>query len=185
MVERWECISPDDYTRIISIYHYLESLSNEYPHFEQWYFGKVIPQLKLSKRMIKCLSIDEEIAGLIILKNTEDEKKISTLRVSPKFQGIGIGQNLLNWARFSLHCTSPLVTVPQVHYEAFAKLFERNGFILCKEYHDYYKKGGIEFSYNGYLTEPKDRFLAQNERLYSYIYKAGICGSDSKWSKNG
>ena len=72
-------------------------------------------------------------------------KKISTLRVSPEFQGIGIGQNLLNWARFSLHCTSPLVTVPQVHYEAFAKLFERNGFILCKEYHDYYKKGGIEF----------------------------------------
>lgn len=112
-------------------------------------------------------------------------KKISTLRVSPEFQGIGIGQNLLNWARFSLHCTSPLVTVPQVHYEAFAKLFERNGFILCKEYHDYYKKGGIEFSYNGYLTEPKERFLAQNERLYSYIHKAGICGSDSKWSKNG
>ena len=152
MYENWKQISGNDHAQIEAVYRCLESLSSEYPDFATWYWNKVVPELKTSKRIIKCCYLGQKIAGIIILKDTVDEKKICTLRVFDEFQRRGIGEKLLNCAKFSLHCEKPLVTVPQVHFQEYKELFAKAGFIVYKVYSDYYKHGSKEYAYNGFLV---------------------------------
>lgn len=149
----WICVLSDDSVRIDDIYHYLEPLSDEYPDFFHWYWEKVVPGLASHERIIRCVYHGQEIAGILILKNTTTEKKICTLRVSPGYQGQGIGKQLLNVALLSLHYMKPLVTVPEIHYEAFKGLFQKNGFELYKVYKNYYREGSVEYAYNGFLSK--------------------------------
>lgn len=146
-------ISANDTFLLQEVFRFLRPLSAEYPDFSDWYWQKVVPGLRDSSRIIRCLCINHAIVGVIILKKTAKEKKICTLRVSSAFQKQGIGKRLLAWAITDLRCNAPLVTVPQIHYDAYHKLFSKAGFVLCQKRKGYYKENSIEYVYNGFLEK--------------------------------
>lgn len=148
-----------DHTEIGTIQKVLGSLTflkQEYPDFLNWYVTKVQPGMKDGTRKVFVVapaSDLNEIAAVMILKNTEEEKKISTLCVMKKYRSRGLGRRLINLAISVLKDERPLITVSALHIEEFMPILEDFGFDCYETYADYYKRGITEYSYNGYLEE--------------------------------
>ena len=127
-----------------------------YPNIDIWY-QKIIAEINnypQSREMFICLSNEENllsISGLMILKNSCDEKKICTLRVKENYQKRGIGSELIQKAFDFLETDKPLITVPEESVEAFSKIFNKYGFEKKDEIPDLYRKNKIEHIYNGFF----------------------------------
>lgn len=143
-------IATYDKRNIDAIFEFLSMLKDDYPDFSIWFFDKVVPDIELGLREILISEIDGEIAGASIIKKAE-EKKICTLRVSPKYQRRGIGSHLLDVATHELTTKKPLITVSDTHFAEFIKLFSVNSFKLTEIHIDKYKKGATEMVFNGHL----------------------------------
>ena len=128
----------------------IETLKNEYPEFEKWYFEQVVPDVKSEKRQVYAVGQNGCYAGILIIKNS-DEKKICTLRVQPEYQGIGIGTQLMNLAIKELASDNPLITVSDTHLNEYTSLFSTFGFVLSEIHLNKYKAGHSEFVFNGHL----------------------------------
>lgn len=135
---------------IIRGYRFLELLEDEYPGFRGWYFSKVVPQLHNDRSIILKL-IKNEIAGISILKDNAFEKKICTFRVLDKFQGIGIGTQLMEDSLTVLKTKSPIITVSETRLGQFNQLLSNFNFKLNSIHLEYYLKGKNEYSFNGAL----------------------------------
>lgn len=127
---------------------------NDYPNFDWWYFEKVFPDMledTSRRRMFVAVPSHEKdtIAGFIILKDTENEKKICTLYVFDGFRSCGLGTQLIAKAISVLCTTKPLITVSSRHVAEYEPLFFKFGFLPYKNYPDYYVSGVTEISYNG------------------------------------
>ena len=147
----------DDNSRFIyynKCREFLEVLRYDYPGFCEWY-EKLFEEdstLHSERDIIFCIS-GNEIAGLAIIKNTLEEKKICTLHVKKDYQRHGIGRELLKKSLKILHTEKPLITVHEDHYDAYEKLFKESGFELTQKKYDYYSFMGIEYVFNGYLPD--------------------------------
>lgn len=125
-----------------------------YPDIDIWY-QKVIAEINdypKSREMFICLSNEENllsISGLMILKNTCDEKKICTLRVKENHQRKGIGSEFMQKAFDFLETEKPLITVPEESEKVFARIFNKYGFEKKDEIPNLYRKNKIEHIYNG------------------------------------
>lgn len=128
----------------------IETLKDEYPEFEKWYFEQVIPDVNSGKRQVYAVDQDGRYAGILIIKNS-DEKKICTLRVQPEYQGMGIGTQLMNLAIKKLSSTKPLITVSDTHLNEYTSLFSTFGFAFSEIHLNKYKAGHSEFVFNGHL----------------------------------
>lgn len=133
-----------------AVYKFLNDLCNEYNHFREWYWEKVIPGLASGERIIYIATDNEAIIAALILKST-NEKKICTLRVAENYRCQGIATELLKIAFQELHYTKPLITVSSYHIHEFESFLKKNGFILYQEYPNYYKPGIVEYAFNGPL----------------------------------
>lgn len=145
-----------------------------YPTFNAWINNKVLPNLHNGSREILFVFTKEKpfsLAGVAILKNTAEEKKISSFRIYPDFQRMGIGTELMELCFDILDCNTPMITVPRDMslslsdinncYSAFNKFMEKNypdNFILKQRLLDYYRAGFTEYVYNGFLP-PKGIIL--------------------------
>ena len=69
----------------------LEPLNFIYPDFKDWLTQKVFKQLNTDMRKIFVAQENEIICGILILKDTDEEKKICTLRVTPRYSRLGKG----------------------------------------------------------------------------------------------
>ena len=86
----------------------LEELSDSYPNFDKWYNEKVLVEMRKgvsSREIIVAISELErgsKITGVAIIKKTEEERKICTLKVLKEYrkQGIGGGFNGRKYAVF-------------------------------------------------------------------------------------
>ena len=125
-----------------------------YPNIDIWY-QKVIAEINdypKSREMFICLSNEENllsISGLMILKNTCDEKKICTLRVKENYQRKGIGTEFMQKAFDFLETEKPVITVPEESEKVFARIFNKYGFEKKDEIPNLYRKNKIEHIYNG------------------------------------
>lgn len=129
----------------------LAFLRNAYPHFVQWFQQKVVPGLKSRHRYIYIATPANDskcIAGVLILKKEATEKKICTLCVFPQYQNQGLGTILFRQAIQDLQTSHPLITISSPYLPEYYSLLKKFGFLLWKEYQDYYKKGIAEYSYN-------------------------------------
>lgn len=141
---------------IDDIYSSLKDLENEYPDFYEWYYGKVVPQLKTGKRKIITVLDGEKIAAVMILKDEILEKKICTLRVNSNYRNKGIATKLIKMAMDELNCRKPLITVSELHIKEFSELLRYLGFSLYNKYNNYYIEGVAEYSFNApieYINE--------------------------------
>lgn len=135
---------------IKKLYDELFMLEEEYPGFKNWFFDKVVPETLLGKRKIFVAHCDEEIAGIIIIKNS-NEKKICTLRVMPDFRNMGIGQALTRCAIEYLQTEHPLITVSEDHVNEFKHIFKKFGFSFSEMHLGYYRENCMEYVFNGSL----------------------------------
>jgi len=126
---------------------FLSGLTCNYPHFEEW-LEHVLDMTGTDERTIIICEHDKRIAGLAILKNTNDEKKICTIRVAEAYRRQGIGTFLINEARKILHEDYPLLTVSDEHIGVFRKFLSRFGFEQKSQVKSVYQYGHDEFYFN-------------------------------------
>lgn len=137
---------------------FVKKLVFEYTDFRKW-FLKLFQNgvvLKEGREILLC-ECDYQLAGIAILKNDGNEKKICTLRVAKTFQRNGIGQNLMELSFEWLNEDKPLITIHDSKRQEFKKLFERYDFQLEEERKGYYRLFSTELVYNGVL--PEKQFL--------------------------
>jgi len=88
----------------------LSMLSEQYPDFRNWLEKKVFTGLYDGTRSILLEWRDGKIAGLAILKNEIEEKKLCCLRIMPEFQNKGIGIKLFQRSFAELGTEKPLLS---------------------------------------------------------------------------
>lgn len=122
-----------------------------YPDFKSWINYTVIPGVFTGERSIILEYRQNDLAGLAILKDSPDEKKLCCLQVMPKYQGTGIGLTLFERSFCFLDTKKPLLSISEEQKNNFYKLFNYYGFEFGEEYNDYYRPLKNEFSFNGLL----------------------------------
>lgn len=147
----------DDASRYSVVFNKIKFLSTDYPGFKEWYFEKVIPGLLTSEREILICIVNEEdefkLGGIAILKNTNEEKKICTLRVTKKYEKNGVGYTLFEKAFEILKTDKPIFTVSSDRIKMFERHLKRYDFKQTELLEDYYSEGKSEFIFNGFLTK--------------------------------
>ena len=135
---------------------FLRKLSFEYPDFLGWFDGLFSYGYKLKddREIIMC-RYDGKIVGVIILKKTNEENKICTLRVEKKFRSNGIATELIKRGIEWLEDEKPLITCHCSRNGQFSKLFKYFGFELQEKKIGYYGIFNLEYTYNGSLPEKK------------------------------
>ena len=106
--------------------------------------------LDLVRKEKQILMIQDEkyIKVVSIIKNTQEEKKICTLRVMEKYQNRGIGLRLFEKSFETLQTRFPLLSVSEEKYPDFKKIFDYYGFKLTSIKENYYRIGKKEFFFN-------------------------------------
>lgn len=143
----------EDFTKLFfhDISKKLNSLSLEYPNFDEWLKCKVFPGLFNGEREILIEHRQGKIAGLAIVKNNLMEKKICCLRVLPKFQNRGIGIKMFIKSMEILDTDKPLLSISENNISKFKKIMDYFNFKQYEKYLGLYKENTKEISYNGYL----------------------------------
>nr|QIM10389.1 hypothetical protein PlAlph_1430 [uncultured Alphaproteobacteria bacterium] len=121
----------DDIALYDAIYKTTQNISRLYPKYQNWFYVRFLQGLKAQTRIILyCLSADNEIAGVILLKKTAAENKICTLFVCEKYQRKGIASALLGKSLKIFGNQRPIITVSESNYAQMAKLLDNYGFKL-------------------------------------------------------
>lgn len=124
-----------------------------YPNFEGWFFGKVVPGIRIGeRRVITCVS-DGALVGIAITKRTETEKKLCTLWVAPQARNCGVAAELAAEAFMWLGSDKPLFTVPDEQLANFGGLLRSWSFSEPLPYRELYRPGHIEYVFNGRIDK--------------------------------
>lgn len=148
---------------IVKINDFLSDLIYEYPCHHIWFEG-VVSELrdnqKNEREILFVVNDKDKIIGVSILKKTEFEKKICTLRVANEYQKRGLGTMLVKESCRLLETDTPIISVSQTRINEFIRLFKRFGFVLEKVYCGKYRPMINEYCYNGILMP--ESILKQN-----------------------
>lgn len=150
------------------VYYFLFFLNIEYPGFHSWFQNNVIPDLETKQKEIILIMCGEYIAGVSILKNTYDEKKICTIRVGKHFRGQGLGKKLMEISLMELNTDKPMITVSSYRYPQFQNIFNYFGFKMEDISCNYYRNRNDEICFNGQLIGSK--YNSNIEPFYKLLY---------------
>lgn len=141
----------------IKVYDFLKRLKYEYKNFDTWYDSLFDEYHNLvnGREIIIFEDITGVISGVAILKNTENEKKICTLRVGEQFQHQGIGSQLIEMSIKTLGIDKPMITINKSKFKQFKKLFDKYNFELTQTKRHYYGIFNTELVFNGTLPDKK------------------------------
>lgn len=145
------------YLNIVSEYIYsnIKDLEREYINFNNWFLNKTIPDVLDGKKSIISRLYNDEFAGISILKNTPEEKKICTIRVPKKFQNAGFGKSLFEKSFEILGTEKPLITVSTKRIAQFEKILKYYGFEKAAVYKNKYNPLYDEIAFNDILRNEK------------------------------
>lgn len=129
----------------------LLDLSKLYPGFAHWFDHKVQPGVKLGERSVIAAISANRLVGAAIVKTTPYEEKLCCLRVVNDLKGSGLGLKLFERSFEVLRNESPLLSISEENYDAFAKIFRHYGFEFAKAYDGIYRPRKLELSFNGLL----------------------------------
>lgn len=130
----------------------LHGVDSHYPKMDSW-----LQSLKQgSETPIITVTRNDNLVGLCIGKNTEEEKKLRCVRVHPDFQNSGIGLKMIDSMLDILEVDNPYCTVPQEMFHQFSRAFiNRYGFSLDKVSKGMYRRGKLEYLFNEENKEKK------------------------------
>ena len=160
------------------IYKFVRRLSIEYPDFINWFNNLFTDskELKLDREIIICES-NYKIVGLAILKSSDYEKKICTLRVDRRYQHQGIGKKLIQLSLEWLEDDYPVITMHKSKQVQFDSLLKYYGFRLEQTQPHYYSIFSTEYVYNGELPEKSFFFnkfeIMDMQNIYRRFIKSG------------
>ena len=120
-----------------------------YPDFREWFYGKVVPDLRKGERCIIPWRIDSKLSGIAICKRTPVERKLCTLWVSPGVRARGVAAKLARDAFAWIGYSKPLFTVPEERSDEFLGLVEAWSFPKAVPYDGLYRAGRVEYVFNG------------------------------------
>ena len=132
-------------------------LRDSYPGFDEWLLSKVIPGIYAGERTAVVEMRGSAVAGLLIVKHSDGEKKLCTLRVRPNFECRGLGVRLFETAFDLLGTDRPLLSVSEPSMPKFLRLFMHFGFSKEAVYGGRYLPHVNELSYNGHLEPVQAR----------------------------
>lgn len=139
-----------------AIYEDAPFFSASYPEFDQWVTQKVIPGIYTGERTVVIEKRSAAVSGILIVKHTEHEKKVCTLRVRPHCENRGLGIRLFEFAFDLLDTDRPLLSVSTTAKSRFTRIFDHFGFSQEATYLGLYLPFKEEHSYNGILTQDID-----------------------------
>lgn len=129
----------------------LSDLTDQYPDFSLWFQYKVVPGISAGHRSLIAEYRNGVIAGLAIIKDTDEEQKLCCLRVVEEFHATGLGIRLFEKSFELLNNDKPLLSISDVRLPEFARVCSYFGFELDQELRDFYRPGHTEFVFNGTL----------------------------------
>ncbi len=133
--------------------------TKDYKDPEKWYEEKVLKGIYNGTREVALAVVNGEIAGFVIMKNEEKEKKLCTLYVKEMYKTKTYLYEGKDWTcvpdvlfkeiyRF-LGTTKPLVTIPDYKIESFGPIIKKYGWKETKRLEEgYYKEGIVEVVFN-------------------------------------
>ena len=143
---------------IILVKRSLMNLRKCYPQFSEWYDSKILPNLDNDTRRIFLATNNGEFSGALILKRTDEEKKVCTLFVNEKKnRHKNLGLDFLRIASEELETYKLPITISD---EAKSYFFNSNSFNFQTKYvkENLYAKNMKE--YIGYiLYHDEDKYL--------------------------
>lgn len=136
---------------VLDSYQATDWINDDYPSHFKHFWSKYVPGIFKGEREIFSYYIDNDIAGTIVLKKDESEKKVCTLFVLEIYRGRGIASKLLDVAFKWLGTTKPLITIADYKVPQFKKIISRYKWVLSQELRGFYNSSSTEFVYNGKL----------------------------------
>lgn len=130
-----------------------EFLRSSYPLFDQWFSTKVQPGIYTGERTLLIERRGSMAVAFLILKHTDTEKKLCTLRVRPNFESKGLGVRLFQTAFQLLGTERPLLSVSEPLAPKFERIFKYFGFAQEAVYEGKYIPMVDELAYNGLLDQ--------------------------------
>lgn len=128
-----------------------EFLRSSYPLFDEWFATKVVPGICTGERTLLIEKRGSLAVAFLILKHTDTEKKLCTLRVRPDFESKGLGVRLFQTAFQLLGTERPLLSVSELTAPKFERIFKYFGFAQEAVYQGRYIPMVDELAYNGLL----------------------------------
>ena len=127
----------------------IEKLGESYPNFYDWYWNKVTPGVICGNDQIIMAYKKDELVGISIIKDS-GEKKLRALRIKEKFQSKGFGLYLIDESLKRLNIDKPLCSVSEKMINDYSRIFiNRYKFDISHVYKGLYKKGELEYEFNG------------------------------------
>lgn len=157
------------------IYQDAEFLRSSYPLFDQWFATKVLPGICTGERTVLIEKRGSLAVAFLILKHTNAEKKLCTLRVRPNFESKGLGVRLFETAFQLLGTERPLLSVSEPAAPKFERIFQYFGFAQEAVYRERYIPMVDELAYNGLLDHaPIRRLSAHLQQPTNHMIPATI-----------
>ena len=91
-------LSKEEFMELSNRIFQINSDSNDYPKYKEWYFKKQLPGIITNERNILFVRAPEnsnEIIAVACLKKNSEERKICTLYVCEKYRNQGIATKLI------------------------------------------------------------------------------------------
>lgn len=133
----------------------ISDLTDQYPDFSPWFQHKVVPGISAGDRSLIAEYRNGVIAGLAIIKDTDEEQKLCCLRVMADFHATGLGIRLFEKSFELLNNDKPLLSISDVRLPEFARVCNYFGFKLNQELRHFYRPGHTEYVFNGTLDEKR------------------------------
>ncbi len=166
-------ISNEEFIRLATkIYMITDFICEDYPKYKEWYFTKQLPAIIGEERnilFVRNLENQDEIISMACLKKIEEERKISTLYVSDKYRGLGIGTSIIEKAMKWLGTTKPLITLADYKLEMFKPIINKYDWQLTEIVSFLYNDRSQELCFNGTLTNNNENTL--EEQLHKRLVK--------------
>lgn len=143
----------------------LKSLNTYYPHFDYWFWNKVVPDsLNQNGEIIIALK-KNIIVGVSIIKNNEQEQKLRCLRIKDEYQNKGYGLYLIDESLKRLNNDKPLLTVSEDMFPSYSRIFiNKYNFEMTYVHKNLYKKNKLEYEFNNFN---KNKIITNNINLYN------------------
>ena len=147
-IKTFSSFNPDHAALYDQILNLIKPINDTYPEHTKWFMEKFIPGLQKKERMyIIAQDEDNTLAGCVLIKNTEEEKKICTLFVNPKFRRQGLGKQLMEQTLKELG-EHPLITVSIRNLSQLSRLLEQCGFHLSATKKGVYNSEDTKYYFN-------------------------------------
>lgn len=124
--------------------------SRNYPNYYFWYIRNIVPGIFKGTRDIFVAYVNNNFAGITILKREKQEKKLCTIFVLEEYRKMGVATLLIEESFKYLETTKPLLSIPDYEVNQFLSIIDKYDWKQTQILDQgYYRKASQEIVFNG------------------------------------